>query len=405
MAMSVQNEDILQQVLLQEIHDRKIPISLGKTCPVKCTFCYEMDLSYRKTFEMPMTTQKDWEFILNEIRSLPTQKTESWVLGGNEYMEWTDLALHPRAMDWIEEFLEKTDKNIIMFSVGYFDPKRLNRMAEKYPGRINFELSVITLGSYRKQLMPKGPTVKQVLEVLDGPAVTSANFYSFGPGTMSTDAKTISEINKNCLLWMGCLTPLKYIDEKTTALMRQGKRFLPDESQKIYDMNLANIQMIHTESDITAFLNRNKIMKTFDACELDKKDWVVMAGNVYRVLKMFRQGRARFLYVPNATLGGDSNCTTLLTFNDVAQRISHQRVVHLPRVIMEKSSDDERDISGVSFEEFKQRFPRVRFKVLNRVNSDLSNKKLYEKGYLKNYVEDYIRHPLSKKFDQIAQPN
>ena len=403
--MSVQNEDILQQVLLQEINDRKIPISLGKTCPVKCTFCYEMDLSYRKTFEMPMTTQKDWEFILNEICSLPTQKTESWVLGGNEYMEWTDLALHPRAMDWIEEFLEKTDKNIIMFSVGYFDPKRLNRLAEKYPGRINFELSVITLGSYRKQLMPKGPTVKQVLEVLDGPAVTSANFYSFGPGTMSTDAKTISEINKNCLLWMGCLTPLKYIDEKTTALMRQGKRFLPDESQKIYDMNLANIQMIHTESDITAFLNRNKIMKTFDACELDKKDWVVMAGNVYRVLKMFRQGRARFLYVPNATLGGDSNCTTLLTFNDVAQRISHQRVVHLPRVIMEKSSDDERDISGVSFEEFKQRFPRVRFKVLNRVNSDLSNKKLYEKGYLKNYVEDYIRHPLSKKFDQIAQPN
>jgi hypothetical protein len=405
MAMSVQNQETLQKVLLKEIYDRKIPISLGKTCPVKCTFCYEMDLSYRQTYEMPLTTQKDWDFIFNVIRGMPTRKTESWVLGGNEYMEWTDLALHPKAMDWIEEFLEKTDKNIIMFSVGYFDPKRLNRLAEKYPGRINFELSVITLGSYRKQLMPKGPTVNQVLEVLDGPAVTSANFYSFGPGTMSVDAKIISAINKNCFLWMGCLTPLKYIDSKTTALMRQGKHFLPDESQKIYDMNLPNIQMIHTESDITAFLNRNKIMKTFDACELDKKDWVVMAGNVYRVLKMFRQGKARFLYVPNATLGGDSDCTTLLTFNDVAQRISYQKVVHLPRVIMEKSSTDERDISGVSFDEFKERFPRVQFKVLNRVNSALSNKKLYEKGYLKNYVEDYIRHPLSKKFDQIAHPN
>ncbi len=293
--MSVQNQETLQKVLLKEIYDRKIPISLGKTCPVKCTFCYEMDLSYRQTYEMPLTTQKDWDFIFNVIRGMPTRKTESWVLGGNEYMEWTDLALHPKAMDWIEEFLEKTDKNIIMFSVGYFDPKRLNRLAEKYPGRINFELSVITLGSYRKQLMPKGPTVNQVLEVLDGPAVTSANFYSFGPGTMSVDAKIISAINKNCFLWMGCLTPLKYIDAKTTALMRQGKHFLPDESQKIYDMNLPNIQMIHTESDITAFLNRNKIMKTFDACELDKKDWVVMAGNVYRVLKMFRQGKARFL--------------------------------------------------------------------------------------------------------------
>jgi len=204
---------------------------------------------------------------------------------------------------------------------------------------------------------------------------------------------------------MGCLTPLKYIDEKTTALMRQGKRFLPDEAQKIYDLNLSNTQMIHTESNATAFLNRNKIIKTFDACELDKKDWVVMAGNVYRVLNMFRQGRARFLYVPNETLGGDSDCTTLLTFDDVAKRISHQKVVHLPRVIMEKSSNDERDISGVSFDDFKDRFPQVRFKVLNRVNSKLSNKKLYEKGYLKNYVEDYLRHPLSKKFESTAHPH
>jgi len=403
--MSVQNQEFLREVLRKEIKDHKIPISLGKTCPVKCAFCYEMDLSYRQTFDMPLTTQEDWEFILNEIQTYPTRETESWVLGGNEYMEWTDLALHPKAMDWIEEFLEKTDKNIIMFSVGYFDPARINRLSEKYPGRINFELSVITLGSYRKQLMPKGPSVNQVLEVLDGPAVTSANFYSFGPGTMSEDARTISKINKNCLLWMGCLTPLKYIDETTTALMRQGKRYLPDEAQKIYSMNLPNIQMIHTESDITAFLNRNKIIKTFDACELDKKDWIVMAGNVYRVLKMFRHGRARFLYVPNETLGGDSDCTTLLTFNDVAKRISTQKVIHLPRVIMEKSSNDERDISGVSFDDFKEQFPRVRFKVLNRVNSNLSNKKLYEKGYLKNYVEDYLLNPLSKKFERVAHPN
>tara|TARA_B110000014_G_C20107694_1_gene582827 strand:+ start:102 stop:1319 length:1218 start_codon:yes stop_codon:yes gene_type:complete len=405
MAMSIENREFLEEVMRKEIKDRKIPLSLGKTCPVKCTFCYEMDHSYRQTFDMPLTTQEDWDFILNEIKSFPTRATESWVLGGNEYMEWTDLALHPKAMEWIEEFLEKTDKNIIMFSVGYFDPKKINRLAEKYPGRINFELSVITLGSYRKQLMPKGPSVNQVLEVLDGPAVTSANFYSFGPGTMSEDAKTIAKINKKCLLWMGCLTPLKYIDEQTTSLMRQGKRFLPAESQKIYDMNLNNIQMIHTESDITSFLNRNKIMKTFDACELDKKDWVVMAGNVYRILHMFRRGRARFLYVPNETLGGDSDCTTLLTFSDVAKRIDRQRVVHLPRVIMEKSSNDERDISGLSFDDFKESFPQVRFKVLNKVNSDLSNKKLYEKGFLKNYVEDYLQNPLSKKFEAVAHPN
>ena len=151
-------------------------------------------------------------------------------------MEWTDLALHPKAMDWIEEFLDQTDKGITVFSVGYFDPLRITRLAEKYPGRINFELSVISLSSYRQQLMPKGPSVNQVLEILDGPAVTSANFYSLGPESMSKDAKRISEINKKCLLWMGCLTPLKYIDGHTTKLMRQGKRFLPDEARKIYDM-------------------------------------------------------------------------------------------------------------------------------------------------------------------------
>ena len=222
---------------------------------------------------------------------------------------------------------------------------------------------------------------------------------------MSQDAKKISEISKKCLLWMGCLTPLKYIDGETTKLMRKGKKFLPDEAKKIYDMDLPNIQMIHTESDITAFLNRNKIIKTFDACELEKKDWIVMAGNVHRILTLFRNGRARFLYVPNATLGGDSDCTTLLTFDDVARRITNQKVVHLPRVIMEKSSNDERDISGKSFDEFKEQFPNIRFKVLHKINSDLSNKKLYEKGYLKNYVEGYLNNPLSKKFENVAYPN
>jgi len=403
--MSIKDQELLYNTFRREIKDRKIPLSLGKTCPVKCTFCYEMDHSYRNTVDTPLTTQEHWDFILNEIQSLPTRETEFWILGGNEYMEWTDLALHPKAMAWIEEFLDKTDKNITVFSVGYFDPVKINRLAEKFPGRINFELSVITLGSYRKKLMPKGPSVDQVLAVLDGPAVTSANFYSFGPGSMSEDAKKISDINKNCLLWMGCLTPLKYIDADTTKLMRQGKRFLPDEARKIYNMNLPNVQMIHTESDITAFLNRNKIIKTFDACELEKKDWVVMAGNVQRILTLFRPGRAQLLYVPNATLGGDSNCTTLLTFDDVAKRITNQKVVHLPKVIMEKSSNDERDISGKSFDEFKEQFPRVRFKVLHKINSALSNKKLYEKGYVKNYVEDYLNNPLSKKYEGVAQPN
>ena len=398
-------QELLHSVLKAEIQDRKIPISLGKTCPMKCTFCYEKDHSYRKTFETPRTTQEQWQFILNEIQKFPSRENEAWVFGGNEYMEWTETFLHPRAVDWLEEFLDMTGKKVLIFSTGCIPTERINRLAEKYPGKINFELSVNTLSQYRKQLMPVGPSIKQVLKILDGPVVTTANFYSFGPSTMSEDARTISRINPRCHFWMGCLTPLKYIDKETTALMRQGKEYLPEEAKKIYQLGLPNISMIHTESDITTFLNRNKILKTFDACELEKKDTVVMAGNVYKILNMFRRKRARYLHVPNDTLGGDSDCTTLLTFNDIAKRITNETQVYVPKVIMECTANEERDISGVHFDELKARFPRCRFKVLHKINSKQSNRKLYEKGYLKNYVEDYLHNPLSKQFEAMPLPN
>jgi len=399
------DNEVLYNVLRQEISERKIPISLGKTCPVECAFCYEKDYSYRPTIEAPKTTDEHWKFILKEIQRYPTVGDEAWLLGGNEYMEWTDIFLHPKAMDWLEEFLDTTDKKVIFFTVGYVQPERLHQLVEKYPGRINFELSVITLGKHRKRLMPHAPTVSHVLKVLEGSAVTSANFYSFGPDTMSADARTINRINRNCILWMGCLTPLRYIDADTSKLMREGRRYLGEEARKIYSADYPNTQMIHTESYITSFLARKKILKTFDACEVEKKDTVVVSGSVYKILTVLRKNRARYLYVPNHMLGGDSDCSTLLTFGDVARRITDQTRIFLPKVIMEHPSKIERDISGVTFDEFKQQFPRVRFKVMNRVNSKMSNKKLYEKGYLKNYVEDYLGNPLAKKIGAVVLPN
>ena len=95
-----------QEVLKRELDAGKIPISLGKNCPVQCEFCYELDHSYRETLDPPKTTQEDWKFILDYINKKPTDPLQFWCLGGNEYMEWTDLFLHPKAMEWVEDFFE-----------------------------------------------------------------------------------------------------------------------------------------------------------------------------------------------------------------------------------------------------------------------------------------------------------
>ena len=318
-----------REVLKREMDAGKIPLSLGKKCPVECDFCYELDHSYRETLDPPKTTQDDWEFILNYINSKPTNPMQFWCLGGNEYMEWTDLFLHPKAMEWVEDFLKHTDKNVTFFTVGFVHVPKIHQLVAQYPGRINFELSVITLSKYREKLMPHAPSERHLMKVLDGPAVNSANFYSFDEHTMSKDAEMISRINQKCILWMGCLTPVRGLKEDTTAIMRQGRKYLPVEAERIYDAGLPNETTIHTEAYVTAFLNRKRIASMFDSLELEKKDTVVMAGSVHKILNMYRKKRARFLYVPNAMLQGDSDCTVLLTFDDIRQRLTNEKRIHI----------------------------------------------------------------------------
>jgi hypothetical protein len=392
-----------REVLRREMDAGKIPLSLGKSCPVKCEFCYELDHSYRETLEPPKTSQEDWEFILEYINSKPTDPLQFWCLGGNEYMEWTDLFLHPRAMEWTEDFLKFTDKNLQFFTVGFVHVPKIHQLAAQYPGRINFELSVITLGDYRQRLMPHAPAVKHLMKVLDGPAVSSANFYTFGDRTMSEDALTISRINQKCVLWMGCLTPVRGLKDETAALMRQGRRCLAGEAQRIYDAGLPNLQTVHTEAPITAFLNRKRIVSLFDALELEKKDSVVVAGSVHKILTMYRKNRARFLHVPNATLGGDSDCTVLLTFDDIARRLTTEKVVHIPKCVMQSGRGMYTDIAGVTVEQFIRKTGR-KVKVLHKVDTRFANRQLYRHGNLKNYVEDYVRNPLTRSYEALAVP-
>lgn len=390
-------------VLNQEMDAGKIPISLGKNCPVKCEFCYETDHSYRETLEPPKTTQEDWAYILDYLNKKPTDPKQFWCLGGNEYMEWTDLFLHPKAMEWVEDFLTYTDKNLTFFTVGFVHVPKIHQLAAQYPGRINFELSVITLGEYRQRLMPHAPAVKHLLKVLDGPAVSSANFYSFGDQTMSADAATISAVNQKCVLWMGCLTPVRGIKPDTADLMRQGRRALPQEARRIYDLGLPNMTTIHTEAYITAFLNRRRIVSEFDKLELEKKDTVIVAGSVYKILNLYRKHRARYLYVPNTTLGGDSDCTVLLTFDDIARRVTKEKLVHIPKCVMQSGRGPYRDIAGVSLDDFIRK-TGVKVRVLYKIDTNFANRQLYRNGFLKNYVEDYLRHPLVQSYEALAVP-
>lgn len=387
-----------RDVLRREMDGGKIPLSLGKECPVKCEFCYELDHSYRETLDPPKTTQEDWEFMLNYINSKPTDPFQYWCLGGNEYMEWTDLFLHPKAMEWVEDFLKYTDKNIQFFTVGFVHVPKIHQLFVQYPGRINFELSVITLGKYRQQLMPHAPSVKHLMKVLDGPAVSSANFYAFDRDTMSQDAFTISKINEKCVLWMGCLTPVKGIKEETGAVMRQGRAHLPTEAEKVYDAGLPNMTTIHTEAYVTAFLNRKRIVSIFDSLELERKDPVVMARSVFKILTMFRKNRAKFVLVPNTTLGGDSDCTVLLTLNDIAPWVTDRKYVYIPQCVLESGRGADKDIAGVAVEDFVKK-TGVKVRILKKINTKFANNRLYRNGSLKNYVEDYVRNPLTKQYE------
>jgi len=134
-----------REVLVREMEGGKIPISLGKTCPVKCEFCYEIDHSYRETLDPPKTTDEDWKFILDYISRKPTDPMQFWCLGGNEYMEWTDLFLHPKAMEWVEDFLTSTDKNITFFTVGPKEarawPLRRGSSAVEAAGKIHSDIA------------------------------------------------------------------------------------------------------------------------------------------------------------------------------------------------------------------------------------------------------------------------
>ena len=176
-----------------------------------------------------------------------------------------------------------------------------------------------------------------------------------------------------------------------------------DEALRIYDAALPNLQTIHTEAYITAFLSRKRIVSLFDSLELEKKDTVVMAWSVYKILTTYRKNRAKFLYVPNAMLSGDSDCTVLLTFDDIARRLTNQKIIHIPKCIMQSGRGSYTDITGVTLEQFMKK-TGVKVKVLHKIDTRFANDQLYRNGSLQNYVESYLRNPLVQSYEALPRP-
>ncbi|MFO0730239.1 MAG: hypothetical protein U0361_04460 [Nitrospiraceae bacterium] len=145
-------------------------------------------------------------------------------------------------------------------------------------------------------------------------------------------------------------------------------------------------------------------MSLFDSLELEKKDTVVTAWSVYKDPERRPEESGQILYVPNAVLRDDSDCTVLLTFDDIAKRLTGQKVIHVPKCVMQSGRGPYSDITGVTLEQFTKK-TGVKVKVLHKIDTRFANQQLYRNGSLQYYVEEYVRHPMRQAYESIPRPS
>ena len=173
---------------------------------------------------------------------------------------------------------------------------------------------------------------------------------------------------------------------------------------RLYEKGLPNIQTIQTEAPITAFMNRRRIVSAFDSLELEKRDTVVMAKSVYKVLNMYRKNRAKYLH------GAECHARRrfrLLRAADVRRHrallINGHKRIHIPKCMMQSGRGLYTDIGGVTLEQFMKK-TGVKATVLHKIDTKFANKLLWRNCLLKNYVEDYVRNPLVQSFESLPVP-
>ncbi len=74
--------------------------------------------------------------------------------------------------------------------------------------------------------------------------------------------------------------------------------------------------------------------------------------------------------MPNGMLNGDADCTVLLTFDDITQRLINEKVVHIHMCIMQsgRSYYTDTNITGMTLEQFMKKTV-MKVKVLPKVGA------------------------------------
>ena len=67
---------------------------------------------------------------------------------------------------------------------------------------------------------------------------------------------------------------------------------------------------------------------------------------------------------------------------------------------MESGRGPYTDIAGVTLEEFMKK-TGVKVRILHKIDTKFANTRLYRNGSLKNFVEDYVRNPLSAEYEKL----
>jgi hypothetical protein len=75
--------------------------------------------------------------------------------------------------------------------------------------------------------------------------------------------------------------------------------------------------------------------------------------------------------------------------------------VYLPQCVLESGRGPGRDIAGVHVDEFVK-MTGVKVRALRKIDTKFANNRLYRNGSLQNYIEDYVRNPLTRSYEAVA---